>query len=62
MSFFIFKLCNYLLMENQKYISELQNILNKKMDGGFGKNMDANYEYSQSNLLNAIRKPQNAKN
>ena len=37
MSFFIFKLCNYLLMENQKYISELQNILNKKkMDGGFG--------------------------
>ena len=23
--------------------------------------MDANYEYSQSNLLNAIRKPQNAK-
>lgn len=51
-------------MENQKYISELQNILNKKkMDGGFGEKLQQGKVnsfskkpdnlYSKNNLLNA---------
>ncbi len=35
--FYIYKLCNYLLMENQKYISEINNIISKqKIEGGLG--------------------------
>ena len=38
--FYIYKLCNYLLMENQKYISEINNIINKqKIEGGAFNNM-----------------------
>ena len=39
--FYIYKICNYLLMENQKYISRINNIINtQKIEGGAFNNMN----------------------
>ena len=39
--FYIYKLCNYLLMENHKYISEINNIINKQKIAGGGELQEA---------------------